>query len=125
MKPPIFVKFSDEIELHVFATIAQAEGYFEPIDVQNNSSVAYDAEGRLLRLVITDPPIERRRWWGGSVIDFYGAWQLQPAEDTPTHRDALRNALVNFLVVLRQPEAWATMWPYQRSRRSLVHQEPG
>ena len=40
-----------------FESVEDAERYFEPIDVENDEYVAYDSDGRLLRLLARYPRV--------------------------------------------------------------------
>jgi hypothetical protein len=55
IKPPIIV--DEHGTAMVFESIDDAERYLEPIDVSNGEYVAYDSEGRLLKLIATKPQI--------------------------------------------------------------------
>ena len=56
MKPPIIVYENGDVS--VFASVEDAEISLEPPDVESNRYVAYDSEGRLLRLIPTSPRIK-------------------------------------------------------------------
>jgi len=73
--PPIFVIEGDDII--VFESF---EVDLEPLDIQDGGMVAYDAEGRLLRLEINR-----------------GAVTVSVTEEKPTHATELEFALRNFL----------------------------
>ena len=52
IKPPVIV--DEHGSAMVFESIDDAERYLEPIDIRNQEYVAYDSEGRLLRLIASD-----------------------------------------------------------------------
>lgn len=79
MKTPIIV--DEHGSLIIFRTIYYAENYLEPIDVKNNEYIAYDSEGRLLKLLPTEPLI--------TILD---------DESVPTHQEILKTKLMGFLV---------------------------
>ena len=89
--PPIFVWETGD--LTCFATVADAQISLEAIDVKDGAYIAFDAEGRRLRLstqvertggfLFPNSPIER------VVIDC--------AEDTPSGQGALSDILRSFL----------------------------
>jgi hypothetical protein len=86
IRPPIFVYADD---LYIFDSVEEAESYLEPVDVEPGE-VAYDAEGRLLQVVVRG---KVRR--SGLGIDQRGAHvELVPVEDEPRHAEELRQALV-------------------------------
>jgi hypothetical protein len=72
----------------VFESVADAEQYLEAIDVQNNEYLAYDSEGRLLRLLPTTPQIT-----------------VESAELRPSHSKEVRDLLVRLLTYTGVPEA--------------------
>lgn len=83
MRQPIIVdNFGN---LLIFRSADQAERYLEPIDVLNGEYIAYDSEGRLLRLV---------------ALNDYDRITIEQAESTPHHGGILRDALVKFLVAV-------------------------
>lgn len=82
--PPIFV--NEHGDLGVYATAEDAQHDLEAIDVNNKEYVAYDAEGRLLRL---ETP-------GDEVL-------VSLAEPTPNHTGELEQAIRGFLRRLGDP----------------------
>ncbi len=87
--PPIFLHADD---LYIFDSVQEAESCLEPADVEPGE-VAYDVEGRLLRVVVRD---EVHR--SGCSIDQSRArveWVL--VEDQPTRAEELRRVLVEWL----------------------------
>ncbi len=76
--PPIIV--DEQGTATVFESIEDAERYLEPIDVRNEEYVAYDSEGRLLRLLPTSPRIT-----------------IENAELEPRHSSEVRDLLIRLL----------------------------
>jgi hypothetical protein len=83
VRPPIFVW--EPNDLSVFATVDAAERYIEPYDVDVYE--VYDAEGRKLRF---ETRVGERLMKEQDVV-------LVGAEQTPTHQEQLRHALVTAL----------------------------
>lgn len=77
MKLPIIVVESGDILF--FRSLSIAERYLEPVDVRNNEYVAYDSEGRLLRLVLSEHTVK-----------------IELEEEEPTNADKLKEALLAF-----------------------------
>jgi hypothetical protein len=77
MKVPIIVVESGDILF--FRSLSIAERYLEPIDVRNNEYIAYDSEGRSLRLI----PCEHRV-------------KIELAEEKSTDADKLKEALLAY-----------------------------
>jgi hypothetical protein len=78
INPPIIV--DEQGTAMIFESTEDAERYLEPIDVRNNEYVAYDSEGRLLRLIPTTPHIT-----------------IESAELEPRHSNEVRELLENLL----------------------------
>jgi hypothetical protein len=78
IQPPIIIDETGDID--VFGSIEGTEMYLEPDDVEKERFVAYDSEGRLLRLIPTTPRIT-----------------IECAEWTPSHAGDVRRLLVKFL----------------------------
>ncbi len=76
--PPIIV--DEQGTATVFESVEDAERYLEPIDVRNGEYVAYDSEGRLLRLLPTSPRIT-----------------IENADLEPHHANEVRELLVRLL----------------------------
>ncbi len=90
--PPIFVRADD---LYVFDTVALAESWLEPVDVEPDER-AYDAEGRAL-LVRVVGQVKKGRIW----IDQSGARvEITLAEEIPMHAEELRGELVRWLTAV-------------------------
>jgi len=85
-KPPIFAV--DGLDVAVYATLQDAFLHLEPIDVEENSEMLYDAEGRRV-LVETDG------------LKITGGW----SEEEPSHVKDLTLALRGFLSAMSEPEA--------------------
>jgi hypothetical protein len=78
ISPPIIV--DEQGTAIVFESIEDAELYLEPIDVRNGEYVAYDSEGRLLRLLPTSPRIT-----------------VESSESEPSHTNEVRDLLIRLL----------------------------
>lgn len=78
IKPPIIV--DERGDTDVFESIEFAERYLEPIDVEDNRLVAFDSEGRLLRLMSTPRTVT-----------------IEAAEEVPNHGEVVRELLIKFL----------------------------
>lgn len=89
MKPPIIA--DNKGDVLVFRSPREAELYIEPVDAQNQEYVAYDSEGRLLRLLA----IKRNKV------------ALELMENEPSHASQLRKLLQKHLVTLGVPFEWA------------------
>ncbi len=89
IRPPIIVDESGDVI--VFASVEHAERYLEPIDVEENRCVAYDSEGRLLKLRPTEPRIT-----------------IESAEAVPSHSREVRDILIEFLEYLGHSREWLT-----------------
>lgn len=88
MKPPIIA--DNKGDVLVFRSPQEAELYIETVDVQNQEYVAYDSEGRLLRLLA----IKRNKV------------ALELMENEPSHASQLRTLLQKHLVTLGVPFEW-------------------
>jgi len=77
IRPPIILDETGAID--VFGSIEAAESYMEPIDVEDNRYVAFDSEGRLLR-ILTTPNVT-----------------LEAAEEVPNHVEQVREILIRLL----------------------------
>jgi hypothetical protein len=85
--PIILDNYGDTL---VFADLASATRYLEPIDVSNGEYIGYDAEGYQLNIEVDDQ----------SRISIF------KDENAPNHSDQLRNILSRFLKATRTPEEW-------------------
>jgi hypothetical protein len=103
IKPPIII--NEHGSVFLFQSVEDAEMYLEAVDVENNEYVAYDSEGRLLRLV-PKPPHE--------VI-------IRSAEQEPGHSDELHATLFKFLLYEGAPADRLR----QASLRELVEKASG
>lgn len=83
---PIFI--IDGLDVGIFASLADVLLHLEPIDVKNGGFVAYDAEGRLIRLTMD-----------GSHIS------ASLAEDQPNHAAELETSLREYLQAVNEPIA--------------------
>ena len=86
LTPPIVI--IDGRDLDVLATVAEAQQDLEPIDIQRSQYVAYDAQGRLLRLETDGKHVK-----------------ISLAEAEPTHAKELEVALREFLKAAHEPVA--------------------
>ena len=92
LTPPVFIRGDD---LLIFASIADAESWLEPVDVSPDDS-AFDAEGRALHVRVRG---EVKRSWTG--IDQRGARvEVVVAEENPMHVDELRTELLRWLTAV-------------------------
>lgn len=79
--PPIFVTDRNGVDVAVFYSIAEAEGFMEPVDVKAGEFVVFDAKGRHLdiaidrgRTIVTvSNEIERRAELVARINDFLEA----------------------------------------------------
>lgn len=78
ISPPIIV--DEQGTATIFEFVEDAERYLEPIDVRNGEYVAYDSEGRLLRLLPTSPHIT-----------------VESAESEPSHTNEVKDLLIRLL----------------------------
>lgn len=76
-----------------FESVERAEGKLEAIDVRNEEYVAYDSEGRLLKLAIESSETSTFFGLGTNVLDYV---VVEGAEDRPNHAPQLRAVLVRF-----------------------------
>ena len=87
IKPPIFC--TDGFE--VFLSVADAQSYVEPYDVDDG--VWYDSDGRLLRMLDSDP---RKEFWV----------KLLCVDSEPGHADELRRLMTYNLSYLGRSTEW-------------------
>lgn len=78
ISPPVII--DEHGTATIFESVENAERYLEPIDVRNKEYVAYDSEGRLLRLLPTSPRIT-----------------IESAEVEPNHSSEVRDLLIHLL----------------------------
>jgi hypothetical protein len=76
-----------------FESVERAEGKLEAIDVRNEEYVAYDSEGRLLKLAIERSETSTFFGLGTNVLDYV---VVEGAEDRPNHAPQLPAVLVRF-----------------------------
>jgi len=100
MKPPIFVYEPNDLD--VFESVRLAERYLEPPDVLDGAYSAYDSEGRLLKLGVSDD--------GMRVV-------IHPGEPVPEHAQELRAAII----VLLSAVGVSRQWLDSASLPDLVH----
>ncbi len=86
---PIFVFDVNGKDVAAYASVAEAEGHLEAVDVRNSEYEAFDAEGRLLHLTVE----KRNGFWslGREVV------RIAPAEAEPSHAGELCERLSAFL----------------------------
>jgi hypothetical protein len=87
---PIFL--SDGGDLLIFESVDDARGYIEAVDVVDGVYVAYDSQGRLLKLGISASLSKQ-------VVE------IDIAEVEPTHQETLRNVLMEFLKAAHRSES--------------------
>lgn len=87
MKPPIIV--DENGDTAIYENVEDVELHLETIDVANNEYVAYDSEGRLLRLLPTSPRIT-----------------VESAEQEPSHADEVHYLLFELLLYFGLPADW-------------------
>ena len=87
-KSPIFIINKPGIDIGVFSSIEDAQQQLEPIDVQNDEYVCYDADGVHLGMHLE----------GNRVI-------ITPAEDNPKHAKELEAAIRAYLNAICDPIA--------------------
>jgi hypothetical protein len=85
--PPIFIVEDEDVI--ILASIAKAQSWIEPIDVQLGGFEMYDSVGRLLK-------IETFRWRGNKITSL---------EEQPTHQKELEHALRRYLKASNVPQA--------------------
>ena len=97
MSPPLPTRFpliiAEGLDVATFASLAQAEGYYEPWVAREPTVRGYDADGR--RLTITVEGGSTRR--GLFATPDAGRVRIRLAEETPSAADALRGLLVEYL----------------------------
>src|SRR6266446_2055357 len=87
--PPIIVSESGDIV--TFESVAAAEPYLEPIDVEKGRYVAYDGRGRLLELMPTSTQIS-----------------IKAAEKDASHHRERRNLLTAYLESVGVANDWVS-----------------
>lgn len=88
IKAPIII--DEHGDTSIYESVKDAELDLEAIDVKNKEYVAYDSEGRLLRLI------------PASVHEV----TVESAEQEPNHADELRALLFDFLAYMGAPVSW-------------------
>ena len=95
MKPPIIL--NDGGDLIFFASVEDVEQCLEVIDVERGAHIAYDSEGRLVKVGVA----KQRGMFSGTkrVV-------VQDAESEPTHAAELRDTLVDFFSRAGESQEW-------------------
>ena len=88
MKVPIIIDNCGDVL--VFSSVAAASSYMEAVDVLNAEYVGYDCDGRLLDISVAEQ----------------SRVTISIAEDEPSHCDALRKTLVDFLTYMKVSKDW-------------------
>lgn len=79
MRPPIFV--SENGDTQIFETVAEAEAYMEPVDVENGEYLVCDADGRRLKVEVEFREVEllfglyKRRVRGARISEVSDGFQ--------------------------------------------------
>lgn len=90
METPILVIENGDIS--IFKSVNKAQRYLEPIDVKNSEYVAYDRDGHLLSLTISQ---KRNSSFFGKAKTIESV-EISEAEEEGDHAEDLRKALINF-----------------------------
>ena len=87
-------------DLCVFPDAEKAQAYLEPHDVHRGRYIAYDSEGRRLRL-----SVERKRQTLFTVLPIPPEEQVvvEPGDAEPTHSEELREQLIRALSHAGEP----------------------
>jgi len=80
-------------DVSFFESVEHAEGKLEAIEVRNEEFVAYDSEGRLLKLDIERAETSTFFGLGETMLEYV---VIESARDRPNHAPQLRAALVRF-----------------------------
>ena len=98
LRPPFVVTHGDDVRF--FGSLSALERHLEAGEVRAGRYVAYDSEGRLLRLGV-EPLSGTKKLLGSLRRDVRAEMVVaRPAELRPNHSDDLRDVLVGFLVGL-------------------------
>jgi hypothetical protein len=114
MKPPIIALEGNSIL--IFKSVGEAEGYLEPVDVENGEYRVFDTQGHLLRLEIEYVEEERKCLWFStkgwrekvSITDYH------PPIDMTSE---LRESLITYL---SKRDDVSTTWLERASLEELV-----
>ncbi|MDO8444575.1 MAG: hypothetical protein Q7T53_00470 [Deltaproteobacteria bacterium] len=101
MKPPIIV--NDHGDISVFKTVADAENYLESPDVLAGQYVAYDSDGRLLKLNAPKQKKYGLLWFTIISIDKIS---ISNGESQASHVEELKSILKDFLEYLGISKQW-------------------
>ena len=102
IKAPIVVdNFGD---LLIFSSIADAQRYLEPIDVRDKEYLAYDSEGRLLKLDVAIEKSDLRKI--PTLADGGEQIVLRPAEAEPLHAAELQGKLIQYFAQVGEAGEW-------------------
>jgi hypothetical protein len=97
IEPPVILWNNGDIV--VFETVADAQRYVEPVDVQNGEYKAFDAKGQSLEL------IGETRRTGRIFRHESAAVVIRESQPPGPHRDELRRILVDVLIRRGTPKA--------------------
>ena len=92
IKNPIIL--DENGNLLFFRSIDIAERYMEPEDIKNNEYIAYDGEGRLLKLELAEN--ERSIFFGFFKVTQFKV-KILSTERIPSHKQELEQKLLEFL----------------------------
>jgi hypothetical protein len=100
LKPPIIV--SEPGEVLIFRSTSEVEEYIEWPDVYESRYIAYDSEGRLLKL-LSPQGKKPTKFMGITSYNVDEPIRIEPAEVEPGHAHELRELLREHLIHLGEP----------------------
>ncbi len=107
VSPPIIVNETSDPhragDVFVLNSVEEAVGYLEAIDVENNEYIAYDSEGRLLRLGTRDRYVT-----------------IEAADAVPEHQAQLRSILTQAFLRVGDRAAITQDWVESATLSELV-----
>jgi hypothetical protein len=114
MQVPLFIVGAS---VHAFDSVEDAGLSLEPADLQVEPYEAFDSTG--LRLQFKVVPKKKRILFGlvSAVIDHV---ELEPAEDTPTGQQRLRELFSNYLEEIGKPREWIQRLSYDELVREVA-----
>lgn len=92
LRLPLIIDSSADV--FICRTIDRAERELEPTDVRNGEYTGYDREGRLLAITTTAHPKPNILGFGSSSVE---SVRIEAAEESPSHAEELRSAILSFL----------------------------